>query len=373
MILADEMEADWSRVQLWQAPGDETKYDPAGKDAQNTDGSRSTRHHLDIMRNFGAAARQVLEAAAAKKWNVDASEVYAKSHQLHHTPTGRSLDFACEAAILSKMIGAPVRVQWTREDEIRNGYHHAASAHAMKAVQDDKGKVTAWHHSGSWPSILGLWNPAQKTGFPVEYGLGLIDTPYNEVPNLRIENGEADIHTRIGWYRSVNNIQHAFAMNSFVHELATNSGRDFEELMLGMIGESPEMDLTKDGIEKPWNYGDSPKDWPIMPNRLSNVLRRVAEKSGYGKELPKGHGLGLACHRAFHSYVATAVHVAVSADGTITVPQVDMAIDCGRYVNPEGCESRPKVRPYTGIRWQCTAKSPRTKASLSKATSTITR
>ncbi|MDE0050769.1 MAG: molybdopterin-dependent oxidoreductase, partial [Rhodospirillales bacterium] len=453
MILADEMEADWTRVNIWQAPGDETKYDPAGKDQQNTDGSRSTRHHFDVMRELGAAARYVLEQAAASKWGVDASEVYAKDHRLYHTGTGewfdfgevvgaaadiavptgeaaprlkdpsqwkyigrdmpvvdnydmstggatygadisvpgmkiavvarppvyrgkvksfdatealkvqgveqvieippladdkpaefRALggvavigtntwsvmegrdrlvieweggpnvrhdsstyndelmsaaragghvirdrgnvdeafgaaaqvmeseyfvpyfihtpmeppvaladatqmpvkvvtstqapnwvrqyvadalgleqtdvecevtllgggfgrkskpDFACEAAILSANIGAPVRVQWTREDEIQHGFYHAASAHTLKAGLDASGNVTAWHHSGAWPTLIALWAPAMRTGHPLEYGLGLIDTPYNEVPNLRIENGEADAMIRVGWYRSV--------------------------------------------------------------------------------------------------------------------------------------------------------------------------
>ena len=245
-------------------------------------------------------------------------------------------DFACEAAILSRMVGAPVRVQWTREDEIRNGYYHTASAHHLKAGLDASGKVVAWRHSGAWPSILGLWNPAQKHGFGIEYGLGLVDTPYNEVPNIRIENGAADVMIRVGWYRAVNNIQHAFAMNCFTHELAEAAGRDHLDLLLEMIGEAGVMDLSQDGVAEYWNYGDSVEEWPIMPNRLSNVLRTVAAKSGYGKALPKGHGLGLAVHRAFHSYVATAVHVVVRDDGSLHVPQVDTAIDCGRYVNPEG-------------------------------------
>ena len=245
-------------------------------------------------------------------------------------------DFACEAAILSKMVGSPVRVQWTREDEIQNGYYHAACAQYMKAGLDSSGKVTAWHQSGAWPSILGLWNPAQKTGFGIEYGLGLVDLPYNNVPNIQIENGEADVMIRVGWYRSVNNIQHAYAMNCFANELAEVAGRDPLEFMLELIGDAEVMDLTKDGVEKYWNYGDSIEDWPIMPVRLSNTLKTVAEKSGYGKKLPKGHGLGLACHRAFHSYVACAVHVAVRDNGSVHIPQVDYAIDCGRYVNPEG-------------------------------------
>jgi len=77
-----------------------------------------------------------------------------------------------------------------------------------------------------------------------------------------------------------------------------------------------------------------------MTGRLSNVLKVAAEQSGYGKSLPKGHGLGLACHRSFHSYVASAVHVVVGDDGSITIPQVDMVIDCGRYVNPDRIRSQ---------------------------------
>jgi isoquinoline 1-oxidoreductase beta subunit len=242
----------------------------------------------------------------------------------------------CEAAILSKKIGAPVRVQWTREDEIQVGFYHTASAHVVKAGLDSKGKVVAWKHSGAWPSILGLWNPAQKTGFGIEYGLGMVDAPYNNVGNIRIENGEADIHIRVGWYRSVNNIQNSFVQNCFAYELAKAAGRDPLEMLLEMIGDADNMDLAKDGVKEYWNYGDPIEDWPIMPVRLSNVLRVVAQKSGYGKKLPKGHGLGLAVHRSFHSYVASAVHVVVHDDGTYTIPQVDTAIDCGRYVNPEG-------------------------------------
>jgi isoquinoline 1-oxidoreductase beta subunit len=588
MILADELEADWDRCTLWQSPGDETKYDPAGKDGQNTDGSRSTRHHLDVMRELGAAARYTLEMAAASKWGVSVTDVYAKHHRIYNARTGKSFDYGelvdaaskinlpageaapkialkdksqwkyigkdmpgidnydmttgganygadisipgmkiavvarspvfrgkvksfdakealkvqgveqvieipaladdkaaefralggiavigtntwsvlegrkklkiqwdlgsnrvhssrtyddklrqsakkggavirkrgdfdravkgaskvveaeyfvpyfihtpmeppaaivdanvrpvkvwaatqspnetrqyvgealglkktdvecwqtllgggfgrkskpdyvCEAAILSKMIGAPVRVQWTREDEIQNGYYHAASAHSMKAGLDSKGKVVAWNQSAAWPSILGLWNPAQKTGFGIEYGLGMVDAPYNSVQNIQIENGEADIHIRVGWYRAVNNIQNSFAQNCFANELAAAAGRDPLEMLLEMIGDSDNMDLAKDGVKEYWNYGDSVDDWPIMPVRLSNALRTVAQKAGYGKKLPKGHGLGLAVHRAFHSYVASAVYVVVHDDGTYTIPQVDTAIDCGRYVNPEG-------------------------------------
>ena len=167
--------------------------------------------------------------------------------------------------------------------------------------------VTAWKHSGAWPSILALWVPDQKNGFGIEYGLGLVDTPYNEVPNIRIENGEADAQIRIGWYRSVNNIQHSFAMNGFVNEIAHETGQDPVELLARMIGQSDNMDLAADGVEDYWNYGDPVEKWPIMPNRLTNALRIAAAKAGYGKALPPGHGIGVAAHRSFHAYVATAV------------------------------------------------------------------
>ncbi len=174
------------------------------------------------------------------------------------------------------------------------------------------------------------------TGFPIEWGLGLIDMPYNQVPNISLQNGEADAMIRVGWYRAVNNIQNAFAITYFAHEVAEVAKRDPLEFMLELIGEADELDLTKDGVDKPWNYGDSTADWPIMPKRLSNVLRVVAKKAGYGREPPARHGLGLACHRAFHSYVAAAVRVVVHKGGKLDILQVDTAIDCGRYVNPEG-------------------------------------
>ncbi len=588
MIIADELEADWSRVKIWQAPGDETKYDPPGKDGQNTDGSRSTRHALQSMRELGASAREVLEKAAAQKWGVDPSKVYAENHRLHLRGKGQSLDFgevvdiaaeiastaaddapkpklkdpskwryigkdmttfdnfdmstgganygadytlpgmkiavvarppvyrgkvksfdasealkvpgvehvmeipaladdkpaefralggvavigsntwsvmqgrqklkiewdagpfvthdsstydaelkasskkpgtvvrkrgavedafanaatvieaeyfvpylahapmeppvalvdanlrpvkviapvqdpnqtrhyvaealglektevecqttllggsfgrksksdfACEAAILSKAIGAPVRVQWSREDEIKHGYYHSVSAQHLKAGLDKSGKVVAWQQRVASPSIMALWNPAQNGPVDFEAGLGLTDLPYNSIPNLQLETGPAAAMIRIGWLRSVNNIQHAFAMHSFAHELAVAANRDPLEFMLELIGGEDVMDLSLDGVEDFAPYGDSVEEYPISPKRLSNALRVAAREADYGKKLPQGHGIGLAAHRSFQSYVAIAVQVKVGDKGELWIPRVDVAIDCGRYVNPEG-------------------------------------
>jgi len=243
-------------------------------------------------------------------------------------------DYAVEAAYLSREVGAPVRLVWTREDEIQNGYYHAASAQSVSAVID-AGRVSGWRHGVAFPSILGLWVPEQKIGFNIEHGLGLIDMPYNSIENIRIENGDANLHTRIGWYRSVNNIQHAFAINSFANELAHEIGRDPVEFQLELIGEPAIIDLTKEKVEDYWNYGDPIEDYPIDTGRLAGVLRKARDVSGYGKPLPKGHGLGLAVHRSFLSYIAQAVRVQVADDGNYSITRVDTVLDCGLGANPE--------------------------------------
>ncbi|MGI9413402.1 MAG: molybdopterin cofactor-binding domain-containing protein [Hyphomicrobiales bacterium] len=243
-------------------------------------------------------------------------------------------DFAAEAAYLARESKRPVRVMWTREDEIRNGFYHAVSAQHLKASLDAYGKVTGWHHCLAFPSLIALWDPARKLGHELEFGLGFIDLPY-DIPNLQLENGEAEALFRVGWYRSVNNIQHAYAINCFADELAAASGRDRLEFMLDLIGPTRKVDLSKEVTNPHWNYGDSIEDYPIDTGRLANVLKTCAAKAGYGKRLPKGHGLGLAVHRSFQSYVAAAVHVAVTDKGELTIPQVDLCIDCGTYVNPD--------------------------------------
>ena len=237
------------------------------------------------------------------------------------------------------------------------------------------GKVTAWHHSGAWPTLIALWAPQMRTGHPLEYGLGLIDTPYNQVPNLRIENGEIDAMIRVGWYRSVNNIQHAFAMNCFANELAEAAGRDPVEFLLELIGDADVMDLTQDGVPEHWNYGDSIEDWPIMPKRLSNVLRVVAEKSGYGKshaarsrprhrvspQLPQLRGNVRSARRGPRRRLAP--HPA-GGHGDRLRP---LRQSRGR------AEADGRARPSTATRSRCTARSPPPRGRSIRATSTTTR
>jgi isoquinoline 1-oxidoreductase beta subunit len=590
MVVADEMEADWSRVRVRQAPGDEVKYGN-----QDTDGSRSTRHYLVPMRQIGAAARMMLEAAAAKRWNVAVSEVKANNHEVVHVTTGRKLgygdlatdaasqavvpaaelqlkdpkdfryigkgrigivdlhdittgqakyggdtrlpglkyaviarppvvggklvsfdasdamavsgvervievqawpwpskfqplggvaviarntgaaikgrdalkivwddgpnaqydsvayradleaasrkpgkvvrdigdieaglnasaqvvvgeyylphlahvsmeppvatanvsgdraeiwapvqspggtrddvaktlgipvenvtvnvtllgggfgrkskcDFVLEAALLSRAVGAPVKVQWTREDDLHHDFLHTVSAERIEAGLDQSGKVIAWRHRSVAPSIRSTFAAGVRNQGAGELGMGFIDVPF-DIANIRCENPEAGAMTRIGWFRSVSNIPRAFAIQSMVGEIAHASGRDQKDVLLDMIGPARIVDLGP-AAKDYWNYGEPLDSYPIDAGRLRRVVELVAQKSEWGRPMPKGHGLGIAVHRSFVSYVASVVEVAVDAKGKLTVPRVDTAIDCGTFVNPERIESQVQGAAVMGL------------------------
>jgi isoquinoline 1-oxidoreductase subunit beta len=590
MIVADEMEADWKRVKVREAPGDEVKYGN-----QDTDGSRSTRHFLIPMRQVGAAARTMLEAAAAKRWNVPVTEVKAINHEVVHSGTGRKLgygelatdaaaqpvpdaaklqlkdpkdfrymgkgtvgivdlhdittgkamygsdtrlpgmkyaviarppvtggklvsfdardamkvpgvekvmevqgwpwpskfqpvggvaviarntgaaimgrdalkvvwddgpnakydsvsyrkeleesarkpglvvrnngdpegalksadkvvvgeyylphfahvsmeapvatahfangkvevwapvqspggtredlaktlgipdsdvtvnvtllgggfgrkskcDFVLEAALLSKAVGAPIKVQWTREDDIQHDFLHTVSAERIEAGLDKSGKVVAWRHRSVAPTIASTFAAGAKHQAPFELGMGLVDMPF-DIPNIRCENPEAAAYTRIGWFRSVSNIPHGFAVQTMVAEIAHATGRDPKDMLLELIGPARLVDIGA-GAKDMWDYGEPLESYPIDAGRLRKVVELVADKGNWGRSVPKGHGLGIAVHRSFVSYIATIVEVAVDEKGKLTIPRVDTAIDCGTFVNPERIQSQIEGAAIMGL------------------------
>ncbi len=255
-------------------------------------------------------------------------------------------DFALEAALLSKAIGAPVKVQWTREDDVRHDFLHTVSVERIEAGLDSNGKVIAWRHRSVAPSIGSTFaaNTVHEAAF--ELGMGLIDMPF-EIANVQCENPEAAAHTRIGWFRSVSNIPRAFAVQSMVGELAHATGRDQKDMLLELIG-SPRI-VSLASVKDPWNYGEPYDSYPIDTARLRRVVEIVADKGGWGRTVPKGHGLGIAVHRSFVSYIATVVEVAVDDKGKLTVPRVDTAIDCGTFVNPERIQSQIEGAAIMGL------------------------
>jgi isoquinoline 1-oxidoreductase beta subunit len=133
-------------------------------------------------------------------------------------------DFAVEAALLSKAMGGkPVKVTWAREDDLRGDYYHAVSVERLEAALDDSGKPIAWLHRSVAPTIASIFAAGAKAEQAFETGMTAVGVPF-QIPNIRLETPEVEAHTRIGWFRSVSNIPHAFAVHCFVVELAATAG-----------------------------------------------------------------------------------------------------------------------------------------------------
>jgi len=243
-------------------------------------------------------------------------------------------DFAVEAAVLAKKTGKPVKVVWSREDDIQFDVYHSVAAMYMKAALDADGRATAWLQRTVFPPIGSTFDANATYSAPDELGLGFTDVPF-AVPNLRAENGPATAHVRIGWFRSVANVYHAFGIQSFADELAHAAGKDQVEYLLQLLG--PDRVVPRDELPKEFpNYDGAYEQYPIDTARHRRVLTLAAEKAGWGKRKPgKGYGIGVALHRSFLTYVATVVQVEVNNAGHVQIKRVDTALDAGTVVNPE--------------------------------------
>lgn len=243
-------------------------------------------------------------------------------------------DYVVEAALLSKAAGKPVKVIWTREDDIKFDYYHTVSGMHMKAGMDATGKLDAWLFRSAFPPIASTFAPGMQYGAEFEVGMGLNELPY-DVPNIRGENCPAPNHLRLGWMRAVAHVYHAFGIHSFLDELAVLNNTDYLSYSLKALGPDRNVDLSKDGV-KPWNNGMPIDKFPINTGRLRRVLEMAAEQSGYGKKKSSnGHGFGIAAHRSFLSYIASVVEVVVDSEGKLTIPNVWTVADCGTIVNPD--------------------------------------
>jgi len=243
-------------------------------------------------------------------------------------------DFAVEAAVLSKKTGKPVKVVWSREDDIKFDVYHSVAAMYMKAVLGPDGKPAAWLQRTVFPPIGSTFDASTNYSAPDELGLGFTDVPF-AIANLRAENGPATAHVRIGWFRSVANVYHAFGIHSFADELAHAAGKDSVEYLLQMLG--PDRIIPKDEIGKDYpNYEGAYEQYPIDTARFRRVLTLAAEKAGWGKQKSgNGYGVGVAMHRSFLTYVASVVQVHVDDAGQVQIKRVDTALDAGTVVNPE--------------------------------------
>ena len=240
-------------------------------------------------------------------------------------------DYVAEAALLSRQVGKSVKIVWSREDDIQFDYYHSPASMYMKAALGEKGKPTAWLQRSVFPPIAMQNDPKEEYG-GFQLGMGWTDIPYM-IPNLRVENGPARAHVRIGWLRSVSNIYHAFGVQSFTDELAAAAGRDRVEYLLDLIGEPRVIDFSKEGMK---GQGRGNPKFPFDTARLRNVIELAVQKSNWANKKPgNGRALGIAAHRSFLSYVATVVEVEVTPKGEVRIPRVDIAVDPGLVINPE--------------------------------------
>ncbi|MGZ3697486.1 MAG: xanthine dehydrogenase family protein molybdopterin-binding subunit, partial [Bdellovibrionota bacterium] len=245
-------------------------------------------------------------------------------------------DFVSEAAFLAKTLGTPVRVQWSREDDFQHDYYNTVSTQLLTAGLDAHGKVTAWRHRTAFPPIPTTFG---ADDIPTDSDLqqGVLDLPL-AIPNVQAEGCRAPAHARIGWLRSVYNIFHAFANNSFIDELAHAKKVDTRELMLELIGPPRHASLQELGISKLSNYGATLEAHPVDAGRLRHVVERVTEISGWKHK--QGRALGLAAHRSFLSYVAAVVSLKKNASGQVVVDEVWTVIDAGKIINRDRVRSQ---------------------------------
>ena len=249
-------------------------------------------------------------------------------------------DFVVEAALLAREMAAPVRVQWTRDDDTRHGYYHACSTQRLEAGLDAAGKVVAWRHRIASPNIGWTFDGTSDRMSEGSLAQGVFDLPL-AVPNVRVERCPAEAHVRIGWLRSVYNINHAFAVQSFIAELAAATGRDPRDMLLEVLGPPRILTLAEAGIAKNGNYGATLDEHPVDVGRLRRVIEDVTARAGWDAARKGGRALGLAAHRSFLTYVA--VVAAASHDEREGHPRVDevwITADPGPVVNLDRVRSQ---------------------------------
>jgi isoquinoline 1-oxidoreductase beta subunit len=232
-------------------------------------------------------------------------------------------DFVVEAAQVSKAVGAPVQVVFTREDDMQRGFYRPAAFHRMAGLVGEGGRPVAWLDRMASVSIDAFWTPPDRAKPESSEMGGAVNLPY-AIPNLRFEYVPAPSPVPVMWWRSVEHSINGFVTESFIDELAAAGGIDPLKLRLELLGEPRNIRIPADS------------ESVLDTARLKRVLELAAEKAGWGAPLPAGRGRGIAAHFSFESYVAEVAEVSVATGGAVRVHRVVCAVDCGRAVHPDG-------------------------------------
>lgn len=256
-------------------------------------------------------------------------------------------DFCSEAAWLSKETGVPVRVQFTREDDLHNDYLNTVNAQKLTAGLDEKGNVVAWKVNTAFPPIFHLFNTAVNSPQMGDLQQGVLDLALS-VPNVEAQSCEASSHIRTGWLRSVYNIFHSFAANSFMDEIAHSVKKDPLDFMLSMYSDK-KMTLEELGIKELKNYGQPIDKHAVDGARLKNVLKTVAKNAGWkNRKNSKDRGFGIAAHRSFLAYVGVVAAVK-KVKNEIMVDEVWIVIDAGTVVNTDRVRAQMEGSVINGM------------------------
>ncbi|MGD0234785.1 MAG: xanthine dehydrogenase family protein molybdopterin-binding subunit [Syntrophorhabdales bacterium] len=233
------------------------------------------------------------------------------------------IDFVIDAITCSKAVGKPVKVVWTREEDLKYDFYRASTCQRIQVGFDAEGRVTGWHQKVSCASLLRFTNPLGiRNGIDQQSLYGIFDWPYTpgylpltyvgtpyELPNWYLEQYLSDLPIPAGAWRSVQVAPNAYVMECFMDELAKAAGKDPVAFRLEFLKNNP---------------------------RARRALETAAEKGGWGKAAPQGIGRGIAQQSCFGSYVAAVVDISVNEkDGKIKVHKITFAIDCGPAVNPD--------------------------------------
>ncbi|MFN3237207.1 MAG: molybdopterin cofactor-binding domain-containing protein [Pseudomonadales bacterium] len=251
---------------------------------------------------------------------------------------GRRLttDYAAEAAMLTQKSGYPIKLVWTREDDMQHDFYRPAGQHHMKAGLDDSHMPVAWTHRLASASKY-YRRPNMADDKLWESELYPDDFPGNIVPNYRLEYFPVSSGVPRGSWRAPAHTANAFAVQSFIDELALAAGEDPLQYRLKLYGESRELPYTSHGAET------------FNPARLSRLLQFVARTIDYQSERPANVGVGLASHFTFGGYMAHAIEVELDSNGSLEIRRIVGAIDCGYAVNPNAVEAQMQGATVDGL------------------------
>ncbi|MGA8867006.1 MAG: xanthine dehydrogenase family protein molybdopterin-binding subunit [Candidatus Sulfotelmatobacter sp.] len=242
-------------------------------------------------------------------------------------------DFPAEGAQIAKVVGKPVQLLWTREDDMTHDFYRPTACHYMRGALDAQGHPSAWFHTIASTSINSFFDPPDKAKPEESEVGGAKEMPY-AIANVRLEYNPVASSVPRAWWRSVENSFNGFAVECFIDELAAAAGQDPVQFRRALL-------------RRPPNWKPPSEDDPDAA-RLRGVLDLAAEKSNWSTPLPKGKGRGIASYFSFGSYFAEVAEVSIVGKD-FKIDRIVAAVDCGQVVNPESVRSQTEGAIIYGL------------------------